>query len=136
FADVPSLRLSNVILIGFTVNNILPLRLGEVVRTIALRRSHGVAIPATFATILIERVLDLLALCGLMSLVFVVERSRMTGWVEVVSYFCNAVTLGGAAGILVLLVTPRRLLDRLLAFGTGLAGRVHHRLGEVAGSCV
>ena len=28
FADVPSARLASVILIGFTVNNVLPLRLG------------------------------------------------------------------------------------------------------------
>jgi uncharacterized protein (TIRG00374 family) len=136
FADVPSLRLSNVILIGFTVNNILPLRLGEVVRTLALRRSHRVPIPAAFATILIERVLDLLALCGLMTLAFVAERDRMSGWIEVVGYFCATVTAGGAAGILVLLATPRSLLDRLLGFGTSLATRIHRRLGEVAASCV
>jgi uncharacterized protein (TIRG00374 family) len=95
-----------------------------------------VPIPATLATILIERALDLLALCGLMTLVFVIERSRMSGWIEVVSYFCAAVTACGAAGIVVLLVTPRKLMDRLLAFGTGLAARIHRRLGEVAGSCV
>jgi uncharacterized protein (TIRG00374 family) len=136
FADVPALRLNNVILIGFTVNNVLPLRLGEVVRTVALRKSHGVPIPATVATILIERVLDLLALCGLLALAFFAERDRMSGWIEVVGYFCATVTACGAAGILVLLVTPRALMDRLLAFGTSLAARVHRRLGEVASSCV
>lgn len=136
FADVPAMRLNNVILIGFTVNNVLPLRLGELVRTVALRRSHGVPIPATLATILIERVLDLLALCGLFALVFLVERERMSGWIEWVGYFCSAVTAGGAFGILVLLLTPRALMDRLLAFGTALAARVHRRLGEVAASCV
>ena len=136
FADVPNARLASVILIGFTVNNVLPLRLGEIVRTVCLRRSHGVPIPATLATVLIERALDMLALCGLMTLVFAVERSRMDGWIEVVSYFCAAVTAAGAAGIVVLLVTPRRLMDRLLAFGTSLAGRIHRKLGELAGSCV
>ena len=59
FAKVPESRLASVILIGFTVNNVLPLRLGELVRTFVLRRSHGVPIPATLATILIERVLDI-----------------------------------------------------------------------------
>jgi len=136
FAAVPDARLASVILIGFTVNNVLPLRLGEIVRTFALRRSHGVPIPATLATILIERVLDLVALCAFMTVVFVVERQRMSGWIEVVSYFCAAVTAGGAFGLLVLLVMPRRLLDRLLAFGTALATRVHRKLGEVVASCV
>jgi glycosyltransferase 2 family protein len=127
FADIPTTRLAGVILIGFTVNNVLPLRLGEIVRTVCLRRSDNVPIPATLATILIERGLDMLALCGLMTLVYVAERSRMTGWVEVVSYFCATVTAAGAVGILVLVVTP---------FGTALAGRVHRKLGEVAASCV
>lgn len=136
FAAVPDSRLASVILIGFTVNNVLPLRLGELVRTFALRRSHGVPIPATLATILIERVLDMVALCALMTLVFVVERDRMSGWIEVVSYFCVAVTAGGIVGLLVLLIIPRRLLDRLLAFGTALATRVHRKLGEVVSSCV
>jgi uncharacterized protein (TIRG00374 family) len=136
FAAVPDTRLASVILIGFTVNNVLPLRLGELVRTFALRRSHGVPIPATLATILIERVLDMVALCGLMTLVFVAERDRIHGWIEVVSYFCAAVTAGGVVGLLVLLAIPRRMLDRLLAFGTAQATRVHRRLGEVVSSCV
>jgi uncharacterized protein (TIRG00374 family) len=136
FAAVPTARLANVILIGFTVNNVLPLRLGELVRTFAVRRSHGVAIAATLATILIERVLDMVALCGLMTLVFVVERERMSGWIEVVAYFCAAVTAGGAAAVLLLLVIPRRLLDRLLELATTLAARLHRRLGDVVASCV
>jgi uncharacterized protein (TIRG00374 family) len=136
FADVPSKRLADVILIGFTVNNILPLRLGELVRTFVLRRSHGVPIPATLATILIERVLDMVALCGLMTLVFAFERDRICGWIELASYFCAAVTAGGAAGMALLLLIPRRWLDALLGFATRLATRLHRRLGEVVASCV
>jgi len=136
FASVSSLRLSIVILIGFTVNNVLPLRLGEIVRAVALRRSDGVPIPATLATILIERVLDMVALCGLMTIVYLVAKDQMDGWIEVVSYFCATVTAVGAVGLIVLLLIPRRLLDRLLAFGTSLATRVHQKLGEVVASCV
>jgi uncharacterized protein (TIRG00374 family) len=136
FASVSTVRLSVVILIGFTVNNVLPLRLGELVRTFAVRRSDGVPIASTLATILIERVLDMVALCGLMTLVFALERERMTGWIEVVSYFCAIVTAGGAAGLILLLIIPRRLLDRFLALAIALAARLHRRLGEVAASCV
>ncbi|MFN8634712.1 MAG: lysylphosphatidylglycerol synthase transmembrane domain-containing protein [Chloroflexota bacterium] len=136
FAKVPDSRLASVILIGFTVNNVLPLRLGELVRTFVLRRSHGVPIPATLATILIERVLDMVALCGLMTLVYAIERDRISGWVEYGSYFCIAVTAGGVVGLLVLLATPRRWLDALLELATRIAARVHHKLGEVVASCV
>ena len=51
FAAYRTERLFAIILIGFAVNNVLPLRLGELVRTFLLRQSHGVPIASTLATI-------------------------------------------------------------------------------------
>ena len=45
--------------IGFAANTVLPARVGEVVRPYLLARSEGLSIPATFATIILERLLDL-----------------------------------------------------------------------------
>jgi len=45
--------------IGFTASNLLPGRLGEVLRPYLLSRAEPVSAPAAFATILIERLLDL-----------------------------------------------------------------------------
>ena len=45
--------------IGFTATNLLPGRLGEIVRPYLIARVEPVAAPAAFATVVIERVLDL-----------------------------------------------------------------------------
>jgi uncharacterized protein (TIRG00374 family) len=49
-------------MIGFMVNNILPLRLGELARPFSLSRKEEISRSAAFATIVIERVFDALSL--------------------------------------------------------------------------
>lgn len=48
--------------IGYAANNVLPLRLGEILRAYLLRRKPGIRATATLATIAVERVLDGLTL--------------------------------------------------------------------------
>ncbi|MFN0069995.1 MAG: lysylphosphatidylglycerol synthase transmembrane domain-containing protein [Chloroflexota bacterium] len=72
-AAVSARRLNVVELIGFGVNNVLPVRLGEVLRAWLVLRSHGVPAAATLGSIVVERILDGLFLClilltGLLSL--------------------------------------------------------------------
>lgn len=134
FAVVPTSRLFSIILIGFAVNNVLPLRLGEIVRTFLLRHSHGVPIASTLATVLIERLLDLFALCGLMTLVLLLV--PLEGPILALAGTGAAAAAAGAIGLLVVALTPRRLLDRLFQFGIDLAGRIHPRLGQLAASIV
>jgi hypothetical protein len=49
-------------MIGFMVNNILPLRLGEFARPFSLSRKENISRSAAFATIVVERVFDALSL--------------------------------------------------------------------------
>jgi uncharacterized protein (TIRG00374 family) len=134
FADVPTQRLFRVILIGFAVNNVLPLRLGELVRTFLLRQSHGVPIASSLATVLIERLLDVFALCGIMTLVLLWV--PLDGIVLAVAGTSATITAAGIAGLLTVLVVPRALLERLFGFGIGIAGRLHPKLGNLANSIV
>lgn len=55
-------------MIGYMANNVLPMRLGEVVRAYALGRNAGVSKSAAFATIVVERAFDLMALLLLMAI--------------------------------------------------------------------
>jgi glycosyltransferase 2 family protein len=66
----------SVVMIGFMANNILPLRMGELVRAWALKRKEGISGSAGFATIVVERVYDGLTLVGLF--VFVLLFSATT----------------------------------------------------------
>jgi uncharacterized protein (TIRG00374 family) len=45
--------------IGFAANTVLPLRAGEMVRPYLLARREGLSVAATFTTIILERILDL-----------------------------------------------------------------------------
>ena len=56
----PALRAT---IIGFAVNSLIPGRVGEVVRPFVLARSEGLSGAAVFATIVLERLLDLLVIC-------------------------------------------------------------------------
>jgi uncharacterized protein (TIRG00374 family) len=49
-------------MIGFMVNNILPLRLGELARPFSLSKKEDLSRSAVFATIVVERVFDALSL--------------------------------------------------------------------------
>ena len=48
--------------IGFMVTNLFPVRLGEIARPYALSRMAGVGMPGVLGTVLLERVLDVVAL--------------------------------------------------------------------------
>lgn len=61
-ADVPRPTIGRVGLIGAMAIDVLPVRSGELVRPLFLRRQAGVPFGAGMATCVVERVLDLLAL--------------------------------------------------------------------------
>lgn len=53
--------------IGFGASAVLPARAGEVIRPYLLARKEGLSATAAFATIIVERVLDLVAVLGLLA---------------------------------------------------------------------
>ncbi|MBI4200648.1 MAG: flippase-like domain-containing protein [Chloroflexi bacterium] len=55
-------RLVPVVVVGYMANNLLPMRLGEVVRSYYVGEREGVSKAAAFATVVVERVFDGLAL--------------------------------------------------------------------------
>jgi glycosyltransferase 2 family protein len=55
-----------IVCIGYAGNNIFPARAGEVLRAVVLKRREGVAISASLATIIVERIFD-----GVVMLAFV-----------------------------------------------------------------
>ncbi len=64
--DLSTLQLFPMVVIGYMGNNIYPARAGEVLRSYVLRRKHYVAMSASLATVLLERLFD-----GLIMLLFV-----------------------------------------------------------------
>jgi uncharacterized protein (TIRG00374 family) len=64
--SVRTSTLFRALVVGFTVNNLLPLRMGEVARAYLLARWASIPYGATVASLLVERVLDGLSLAVLL----------------------------------------------------------------------
>lgn len=65
-ASVPLRTLFPIVVIGYMGNNVYPVRAGEVLRSYVLRRNCGIAMSASLATVVLERLFD-----GLVMLLFV-----------------------------------------------------------------
>ncbi len=78
-------------MIGFMANNVLPMRLGELVRAYSLGRNSGVSKSSAFATIVVERAFDLLAI--LLFLGVMLMRYTFARWVQVTGYVALAACL-------------------------------------------
>ncbi|MFQ5604196.1 MAG: lysylphosphatidylglycerol synthase transmembrane domain-containing protein [bacterium] len=59
--------LFSALMIGYAANNIFPLRLGEFLRAFAIGKSQQISKSSAFATVLVERLIDLLSLLVLLS---------------------------------------------------------------------
>jgi uncharacterized membrane protein YbhN (UPF0104 family) len=68
-ADVPTGAAFRATAVGFMVNNLLPLRVGELVRVWWLAREIRSSVPALVGTWMLERVIDAVFLLGLAALV-------------------------------------------------------------------
>ena len=101
---------------GYLINNLLPLRLGEVARSFLLSRKTELGFWQVFSTILIERALDLMMAAGVLlaSLPFVVNAS----WASQAAIGAGALVLTGL-GALYFMARYRawvmRQFERLLA---------------------
>jgi uncharacterized protein (TIRG00374 family) len=53
-----------IINIGYMGNNVFPLRMGEVLRSVVLKRREGVSVSSSLATIVVERIFDAVVVVG------------------------------------------------------------------------
>ncbi len=69
---VRSHPLFSALMIGYAGNNLLPLRMGEFLRAYALGKSQNLSKTSAFATVLVERVVDLLSLLVILAIAVLV----------------------------------------------------------------
>jgi uncharacterized protein (TIRG00374 family) len=117
-------------LIGFMANNLLPARVGEVVRAWTGARLAGLPVSTSLATIVVERMLDVPVLLAFLFLViYFLEPGRQAEIFSREYLHAAGVSLaGGYLAILAIMAAvlrwPRRLTDLL----AGLAGRIRPSL--------
>ena len=103
-------------ILGQFFNNVLPARAGEAARVIALNRSARTSRAEIVATVVVERVYDVLTL--LILLFVIVPWLPHVTWVHAAAILAIALTVGMAAAVVVLVVfheRPFRFLLRPLA---------------------
>jgi uncharacterized protein (TIRG00374 family) len=102
--------------VGYMANTFLPAHLGEVVRAYHARGKTGIAASAIFATIVVERLIDIFALLLLMGLALVVF--PFPGWVQK----SGVIMLLLVAGLFALLLVMKKFRRQTLAASDRLTG--------------
>jgi uncharacterized protein (TIRG00374 family) len=116
-------------MIGFMANNLLPARLGEFIRAYAVGKKEGVSKTASFATIVVERVLDvlvLLTLFGILLLTMPLPRELKVG-----GYFALVLNVVCLIALFALLIFPSRTLSLVKAISKPLPGKLEHRVSRL-----
>ncbi|MEE9605717.1 MAG: lysylphosphatidylglycerol synthase transmembrane domain-containing protein [Candidatus Scalindua sp.] len=67
---VSVLNLFSATMIGFMANSVLPARIGEVIRPVMVARKENIKVTTSFATVVMERIFDILSIIVFASLVF------------------------------------------------------------------
>ena len=124
-------------MIGFAASAVLPARAGEVIRPYLLARHEGLSATATFATIIIERLLDAIT-CVMLLAAFVLffdpgmdrADSRLYGLVEIGGLTVGAVALVVLWAMFVAARDPEAAGRWAYKLEHLLPGRLTHKLAE------
>ena len=111
-------KLYPVVVVGYTANNLMPVRLGEFVRAYYLGEKQKIGMSATLATILIERVYDGLALIFFVALSVpiliatgaLVSVAGTTAYWLIIGVFTAVIFVLAIVVITVLAITPRAMV--------------------------
>ena len=105
-AAVRYLPMLGYLLIGYLANNVLPARLGELVRVHYLGDREGISRASALGTVVVERVVDLVAVVAIASVALVVLSVR--------GVVANAVLVGaGVAGLFLVILALGIVAHRL-----------------------
>jgi len=116
-SKVPYARSFRAVSIGYLMTNVLPFRLGELVRPVVISRGGKVSALQAFSTIAVEHVLDILIILAMLAIVLpdlplppgVAQGARAGG-----------IVFGAAAVVMVLMVIWHRPAERLLRWALNL----------------
>jgi uncharacterized protein (TIRG00374 family) len=124
--------------IGFGALGLLPIRVGDVIRPYLLARQEGLSVSSVFATVVMERVLDLVAVLALLALYV----WGFTGGSELSPRLLNPIkvsaTIAAAAAAVLLAIMwvlathPERIGGFVAALARVLPGRLSNRVGGLA----
>ncbi len=96
--------------IGLMANNLLPVRLGEIVRANTIGQKEQISKSSSLATIVVERLFDGLMLLLLLALVLVFFAVSLPGWLANAAYAALAIYLVSLVALILLKVQTKRFI--------------------------
>ena len=111
---------------SFALNNVLPFRAGDVIRTFAFNKQLGVGSGSVLASLLIERLLDLLLLLTLLAMAILILSINLNYFYSISS----AALLASIFFVLLLIFSPQ-LIAPIAVFIGKLASRFIPKYGDV-----
>lgn len=151
---VPNITLQKtfeIVVIGYMANNVLPARMGELLRSYVLSVREGVRKTSTLATIFIERIFDGITMIGfatvVIAFILLIDPAVLsTGSGHRFGSFLTdydipilltALLFLAALLAFILIASSRSLMERLVAFGLRfLPGKLHERGERLAVSFI
>jgi uncharacterized protein (TIRG00374 family) len=130
--------------VGFMANNIFPLRMGEVIRSLFLSREVGAPPAAIFGTVILERVIDTVMVIGIAALALNFHRGSDDGFLARGAILLIPIALAPLVGLVCLRAVPDRIIaiaawllrplpERWAEYLTGALGRFAEGLGALSG---
>jgi len=118
------------VMIGYMANNILPLRAGELVRVYVVSRRWGRGFWAVLGTLVVERVLDSLAIVGILAaLVFLIPVPKIFAYTAGTMLAIDVVAVAALVALAVAPAAAARLLARLTSRWPGIDRRTSRIFG-------
>jgi len=116
--------LFSALLIGYAANVFVPAHLGEFLRAFVIGKKHEISASAAFASIVVERIVDVVSLIAVMALVVIVH--PFPEWVETSGYLM----LAGALLLCAVLIGCKRFETHTAALIRTLAKPLPERIGR------
>jgi uncharacterized protein (TIRG00374 family) len=125
-------------MIGFMANNLLPFRLGEFVRALVLARRERLPRTTVFATVVVERVVDMITLLAILGFALLLHPIRPDTEAGRMTDSGAKILMAGCIGLTVILIVLERrpgLMRTLVAwvaprfpesYGRRAQGAIHH----------
>lgn len=125
-------------MIGFAALGLLPARAGDVLRPYLLARREGLRVPATFATVVMERVLDLVAVLALLATFVWGMADGAALPPDLIAPIKTSAAVAGAVAVVLMILMwllashPERIGRLVFAAARVLPNRVADRLAQFA----
>jgi uncharacterized protein (TIRG00374 family) len=126
------------VVIGFGALGLLPVRVGDVIRPYLLARQEGLPVSSVMATVVLERVLDLVAVLALLALYVwgLADPStlppRLLRPIEASAAVAAVAAVALLVTMWILATHPERIGKLAAALARVLPGKLSHRVGSLA----